>query len=671
MFKFKSIKTKLTFFLTLLLIIVGLVTLFASSVFVRKSFDAQIETDMSVITSQASEEISKSISNTKMIITELANNVILTNDDFTQAERVEFYESRAKELGYKLFSTAGKDGIATNLTKSGDKMDVSAYEYYKKSMAGETCVTSIITDKLTGGKIIIVSAPYYKNGKIEGVFSGIQDISFISNMCANFKWGNSGVIAVYDNETNILGHTNQDIVKNGLNILEKASQDANYKTVGDFFANKVQKSDFGYGKYYFNGANKIAGFKNIKDLGFTVLVSIDESEVYSGLNNLIKIMILVITVIVLISILLIYFGISTSLASVFNNIRKDLAEISNYNLSAEPSQDYSDRKDEVGDIYRATNSLKESLTNIVLSIKDSADEVGSTSHLLKDSCANANEVALDMAGSVDDIAQGATSQAEDTQNGVNQVQQISELIEQNKYNIEKLSNASNKTEELKNDGIKTMQELLDSTERNKNISKDIKDAMDKTQNSVDEIKTAGEMIKSIAEQTNLLALNAAIEAARAGEAGKGFAVVAEEIRKLAENSSSFTEQINNSVSELLSRTNYAVEKISESSNIVQEQSTNVSEIESRFDGIAESIVELREYLKEIVKSNEDISKSQNVLFNIMENSSALSEENAASTQEIAAATQAQTMSFEEIANESSKLLNLSENLNDLISKFRI
>ena len=382
-------------------------------------------------------------------------------------------------------------------------------------------------------------------------------------------------------------------------------------------------------------------------------------------------MILVITVIVLISILLIYFGISTSLASVFNNIRKDLAEISNYNLSAEPSQDYSDRKDEVGDIYRATNSLKESLTNIVLSIKDSADEVGSTSHLLKDSCANANEVALDMAGSVDDIAQGATSQAEDTQNGVNQVQQISELIEQNKYNIEKLSNASDKTEELKNDGIKTMQELLDSTERNKNISKDIKDAMDKTQNSVDEIKTAGEMIKSIAEQTNLLALNAAIEAARAGEAGKGFAVVAEEIRKLAENSSSFTEQINNSVSELLSRTNYAVEKISESSNIVQEQSTNVSEIESRFDGIAESIVELREYLKEIVKSNEDISKSQNVLFNIMENSSALSEENAASTQEIAAATQAQTMSFEEIANESSKLLNLSENLNDLISKFRI
>lgn len=187
--------------------------------------------------------------------------------------------------------------------------------------------------------------------------------------------------------------------------------------------------------------------------------------------------------------------------------------------------------------------------------------------------------------------------------------------------------------------------------------------------SVDAIKSAGEMIRSIAEQTNLLALNAAIEAARAGESGRGFAVVAEEIRKLAENSSAFTEQINQSVVELLNRTNYAVEKINESASIVEEQSFNVNDAENRFDGIAVSVNELRQALDSIVASNAMTIEAQENLSGIMENLSALSEENAASTEEIAASAQTQTASFEEIAHESERLSELSGNLKEIVEKF--
>jgi len=100
-----------------------------------------------------------------------------------------------------------------------------------------------------------------------------------------------------------------------------------------------------------------------------------------------------------------------------------------------------------------------------------------------------------------------------------------------------------------------------------------------------EIGNVVKVITQIAEQTNLLALNATIEAARAGEAGKGFAVVANEVKDLARETATATEDISSKIDAIQSDTESAVAAIARIAEIVSEindiQSTIAAAVEEQ------------------------------------------------------------------------------------------
>jgi len=223
----------------------------------------------------------------------------------------------------------------------------------------------------------------------------------------------------------------------------------------------------------------------------------------------------------------------------------------------------------------------------------------------------------------------------------------------------------------KEEGFKIIKILVAQTDKSNTASDLVYQAILSNNESTEKIESASLMIQNIADQTNLLALNAAIEAARAGEAGRGFAVVADEIRKLAEQSNTFTNDIKLVIDELKLRSQGAVSSMGEVKGIVDSQTISVKETESKFNGIAGAIDSIKEIIEQLNDSMKLMAVSKTKIVELTQNLSAISEENAAGTQEASASMEEQNAAIQEIANSAEGLSGIAQELQLLIGKFKV
>ncbi len=418
-----SFRLHLTFVISILLILVIVSLLVPASLFMKTHFEKQIKDDISTLSKQVSETVRTELEDTESIVMELAMNPILSNKKFSEKEKVDFYMARAEELGYVLFFYITPDGMCTNLTPDGDKLDLSEMEYFKRSIKGEVFTTPIINDELTGEKIVIISAPYYENGEIAGVFAGIKTAEFLNSVCADFEWEESSTLAIIDEKENIVGHTNQELIKTTTDINELAANDPGFAGLNDFFQSEIKTKENGFGEYEFQGKEKVAGFTKIEERGYTALVSINRDIVFKPVRKLTQILIIISLISLTFGILLTYFNVSKKTARAFTSLKTDIEELANYNLNYTPVRDYSNRGDEIGDIYRATLSLKDNLRKIVTLISEHANNTAETSKQLTLTASNTSESAKEVSMAVGNIAEGATSQAHDTTSAAGNIEE--------------------------------------------------------------------------------------------------------------------------------------------------------------------------------------------------------------------------------------------------------
>ena len=328
-------------------------------------------------------------------------------------------------------------------------------------------------------------------------------------------------------------------------------------------------------------------------------------------------------------------------------------------------------KDEVGHLAGSFNTMTQSLFKIVTEARTVSGQIFESAQSLSATAEEMNATTQEISSTVSNIARGAEGTADMvnktssiTRDMAVAIEGISEKARFAAKSSEEAGEKAREAGEQMGGASSKVGEIVAHIERATTNVGGFKDRALRINESVD-------FISHIAQQTHLLALNATIEAARAGEHGRGFSVVAEEIRKLADSSRQFADQIARLAKEINLESTEVIESMGDSTRSAREGEKVIHDAKQSIDSMVMSVLTSMERIQEISTLSGTQAAGADGLVRAIEEISKIAEENAAGTEEASAATEEQTASMEEMSASAQELARSSDTLKEMISIFKV
>ena len=513
-------------------------------------------------------------------------------------------------------------------------LDQSKEEFFMTMQEKGEFITEPYIRKEEKESITTIVTPIKNGNETVGYLCGVIKLDDINKTVQSIKNGKSGYGFMINAEGKFVAHKDMNLVFNETTLSEGLSTDKKDEAaVNDLFS-KISSGQTSIDELKVNREKLVLSYTKVEGTPWSICLVAKNKEVLGGVNKLaftqLIFAIIFVAIGVAVSIL-----IAKDLIKEINNIRKYSKELQSYNLAYkgevlgnnEFGQTINDLNSGVGELCSAIKKVKNNSGNI----SESSDSI--------------NQMLIDMSDKLELAAAETEEISANMQQctaTIEEVNSISQIINQNaEISSNKASNTLEFVDKIQHEAQEAYYDAISSRKNVENAfsrcSNKLKNALEKI-TVVENISSMSNSILDISQQTNLLSLNASIEAARAGEQGKGFAVVAEEVRKLAEQSASTVNAIQDSVTDTLEAVRELSETSSELLSVVENDILNdyeklieitlsYKESGDNFKGImedfsesskeiADSMSNVSENIEDLTDAITSVSKSS---FNIAEN----------------------------------------------------
>ncbi|WP_415720995.1 methyl-accepting chemotaxis protein [Photobacterium ganghwense] len=558
------------------------------------------------------------------------------NDYSEEADVVPYLQQARKAGGFDdiFFGTPAGAMYRSHPERNRADYDPRTRPWYRDAQAaGKQLITTAYRDAITNALLVTIAEPVMKRGSMVGVVGADVLIDQLINDVINLDVGtNAYAMLINQQDNTFLAHPNESL------ILQPINRFTNQLTMESIKAatrsGEIQSA-------IIDGKEKLFYFSQVPDTDWILGLEMDRATEEAAHTALLRQLIITSIVITLIVV--------GAVAALVGYLFRDLARVS----------------DALAEIATGEGDLTQRLE------PRSDDEVGQLAHNFNRFVGNMHS----MVSTLNDVSNALTQQAHVT---ASQAEERSTRIQHQQDEINMVATAINEmaaaTQEIAGNADNTARTAGETVQVSEHGAAQVGQSQHSITSLATEVDTAtgviGELnthaqsintilstIQDIAEQTNLLALNAAIEAARAGEQGRGFAVVADEVRVLSQRTHASTQEIQQMIETLQQTTGRAVGIMEDSRRLAETSVDDANAASASLSQINSAVTNISDMATQIASAAEE--------------QSSVTAEITRNTEGIRDVSNELAVEADEAAKQAAELSDLSHQLHQEISRFKL